>query len=157
VSLPERPGEEAAWRALDGHGLAPLDRPPLVLECHDEPTIATGTVPWAIGLSLSERLPGTVVVMLTQHDPDPLAALERHHDRPVVLSVRGLRRRPWQRDVVAAVRARRPDVVVVEHDLPGDVELLGAHHICTYSGSRISADVAADVLAGRTTRAVCVP
>ena len=148
ASPPERPGEEAAWRALDVHGVAPLDRPPLVLECHDEPTMASGAVPWAIGDSLRERLPGTVVVTLKPHDRDPLAALEQHRDRPVVLSVRGLRRRPWQREVVADVRARRPDLVVVEHGLPGDVDLLGAHHICTYSGSRISADAAADVLVG---------
>jgi len=144
----ERPGDEAARRALVAHGVTALDRAPLVLECHDEPTVAVGHVPWAIGHPLGERMPGTVVVALTPHDPDPLPALAQHRDRPVVLSVRGLRRRPWQREVVAAARARRPDLVVVEHDLPGDAELLGAHHICTYSASRVSADVAADVLAG---------
>jgi beta-N-acetylhexosaminidase len=143
----DRPGEQAARRALDVHGVTPLDRAPLVLECHDEPTVAAGAVPWAVGQSLCERMPGTAVVALTSDHPDPLPVLAQHRDRPVVLSVRGLARRPWQREVVAAVRARRPDVVVVEHDLPGDGALLGEHHICTYSGSRASADAAADVLA----------
>jgi beta-N-acetylhexosaminidase len=143
----DRPGEQAARRALDVHGVAPLDRAPLVLECHDEPTVAAGAVPWAIGQSLCERMPGTAVVALTSDQPDPLPALAQHRDRPVVLSVRGLARRPWQREVLAVVRARRRDVVVVEHDLPGDRGLLGGHHICTYSGSRVSADAAADVLA----------
>jgi beta-N-acetylhexosaminidase len=153
----DRPGEEAARRAMRTQGITPLRRAPLVLECYDEPTIAAGAVPWAIGRPLAQRMPGTVVTVLTPRDPDPQPALAAHSDRPVVLSVRGLRRRPWQREVVAAVRARRGDLVVVEHDLPGDAHLLGAHYICTYSGSRVSADVAADVLVGRTTPAGCVP
>jgi hypothetical protein len=66
-----------------------------------------------------------------------------------VVVVRGVRRRPWQRDVVLRVRAQRPDVVVVDHELPADPAVLGAHHVLTHSGSLVSAQVAADVLAGR--------
>ncbi len=142
-------GVEAARRALRASGQVRLDRAPLVLELHDEPSIAAGEVPWAIGAPLTERMTGTVVEVLTPQDSDPAPALARHADRPVVLAVRGVRRRAWQRHVLASVRAARPDVVVVDHELPGDESLLGPNHLLTFSGSLVSAEVAADVLAGR--------
>lgn len=145
----DAPGHEAACRAMRVHGVEPLTRSPLVLECHDEPSIASGEVPWAIGEHLARTLPGTTVVTLTPQHPSVGLALSAHVDRPVVLSVRGVRRRPWQESVLRKVRAVRPDALVVEHDLPGDVSLLGPHHICTLSGSAVSAQAAADVLAGR--------
>jgi beta-N-acetylhexosaminidase len=155
-SLHGRPGVAAAERAVEVAGDVRLSEPPLVLELHDEPTIASGEVPWAIGGPLADRLPGTIVVSLAPHDADPRASLEAYPNRPVVLAVRGLRRRAWQRDVVRAVRAHRPDVIVVDHELPGDRDLLGPNHLLTYSGSLVSAEVAADVLTGRgTLQATC--
>jgi beta-N-acetylhexosaminidase len=145
----DQPGREAAMRALRVAGDVTLDTPPLVLELHDDPTIAMGEIPWAVGDPLAERLPGTAVVRLTPHDCDPDPSLARHPDRRVVVVVRGVRRRPWQRDVVLRVRAQRPDVIVVDHELPADSAVLGAHHVLTHSGSLVSAQVAADVLAGR--------
>jgi beta-N-acetylhexosaminidase len=142
-------GEEAARRAVHVAGDVVLTAAPLVLELHDEPTIAAGEVPWAVGAALGERLDGTVVVPLTPQDADPRPSLAAYGDRPVVVAVRGLRRRPWQSEVVAAVRQVRDDVVVVDHELPGDAAVLGPNHVLTYSGSRVSAEVAADVLAGR--------
>ena len=144
------PGREAARRALRTHGDVRLASPPLVLELHDGGTIAAGQVPWAVGAPLSRRMPGTVVVPLTPQSPDPLPALSRHPDRPVVVCVRGVRRRAWQAQVVMSVRARRPDVVVVDHELPSDPSVLGPRHVLTHSGSLVSAEVAADVLAGLT-------
>jgi beta-N-acetylhexosaminidase len=152
-SLPhdlDEPGAEAATRAIAVAGDVRLSGPPLVLELHDEPTIASGEVPWAIGEPLADRLPGTVVVCLAPHSADPLPALGRYADRPVVLAVRGLRRRAWQRDVVEIVRAQRPDVIVVDHELSADRSVLGPNHLRTFSGSRVSAQVAADMLSGRT-------
>lgn len=143
------PGVEAATRAVRVGGEVRLSGPPLVLELHDEPTIASGTVPWAIGQPLAERLPGTVVVRLSPADADPLPALDRHPDRPVVLAVRGLRRRAWQREVVREVREHRPDAVVVDHELSGESSILGPHFLLTYSGSLVSSQVAADMLSGR--------
>lgn len=145
----DTPGREAACRAMRVRGVRPLARPPLVLECHDEPSIAAGEVPWAVGEPLAQRLPGTTVVVLTPQHPSAGSALSSNADRPVVLSVRGVRRRPWQESVLRDVRQARPDVVVVEHDLPGDVTMLGPQHICTISGSAVSAQAAADVLVGR--------
>ncbi|MGA7690617.1 MAG: hypothetical protein WCA29_15440, partial [Jiangellales bacterium] len=146
----DEPGVLAAARAIRVAGDVRLSGPPLVLELHDEPTIAAGEVPWAIGEPLAERLPGTVVVRLVPHAADPLPTLGLYADRPVVLAVRGLRRRAWQREVVEVVRAHRPDVIVVDHELSADRAVLGPHHLRTFSGSRVSAEVAADMLSGRT-------
>lgn len=148
ASSATNPGPEAARRALHVQDVAALAAPALVLECHDEPTIASGPVPWALGEPLSARMPGTVVVPLSPDRADPAAALADHPERPVVLCVRGTRRRPWQRRVIERVRTTRPDVIVVEHDTPGDRTVLGAHHVLTYSGSKVSADAVADLLAG---------
>ncbi len=142
------PGPEAARRALRVQRVTALAAPALVLECHDEPTIASGTVPWALGEPLAARMPGTVVVTLSPDRADPAAVLADHPERPVVICVRGTRRRPWQRQVIERVRAARPDTIVVEHDVPGDRQVLGPHHVLTYSGSKVSADAVADLLAG---------
>jgi beta-N-acetylhexosaminidase len=142
-------GVQAARRAVRVEGDVVLDRAPLVVELHDEPTIAAGQTPWAIGASLLERMPATVVAALTSKGCDPEPILAAHADRPVVLAVRGLRRRPWQREVVARTRRARPDVVVVDHELPADAAVLGPNHVITHSGSLVSAQVAADLLVGR--------
>ena len=43
--------------------------------------------------------------------------------------------------------------MVVDHELPGDATTLGPNHLLTHSGSLVSAQVAADVLAGRESTA----
>src|SRR5215207_1689273 len=113
-------GARAAQRAVVAVGDVTLDAPPVVLELQDEPSIAAGHVPWGVGAPLADRLPGTVVVPVTESGPDPVAVLADHPDRPVIVAVRGVRRRAWQADVVAAVRALRPDLIVVDHELPAD-------------------------------------
>jgi beta-N-acetylhexosaminidase len=144
-------GAEAAQRAIRISGDVRLPEAALVLELHDEPTIAAGEIPWAVGAPLAERMPGTTVVCLTPEAGDLEPLLSHHAERPLVLAVRGLRRRPWQRAVLAQARELRPDVVVVDHELPGDVDLLGPNHLLTHSGSLVSAQVAADLLAGLRT------
>jgi beta-N-acetylhexosaminidase len=64
--------------------------------------------------------------------------------RPLVLAVRDLHRNPWMRRAVDAVRAQRPDAVVVEFGLPYGDEA----DLCTYGGSRVSGIAAAQYLAG---------
>src|SRR5215207_1325685 len=113
-------GARAAQRAVVAVGDVTLDAAPVVLELQDEPSIAAGHVPWGVGAPLADRLPGTVVVPVTESGPDPVAVLADHPDRPVIVAVRGVRRRAWQADVVAAVRALRPDLIVVDHELPAD-------------------------------------
>ena len=144
----EPAGVQAARRALVAVGDVTLAAAPVVLELHDEPSVAAGDVPWGIGAPLARRLPGTVVVRLHQSGPGPSAVLTGHEDRPVVVSVRGVRRRAWQAAVVAAIREIRPDLVVVDHDLPADPIVLGQRYVLAFGAARVTAEAAADLLAG---------
>lgn len=139
---------QAARRAVVAGGDVRLRSAPLVLELHDEPSIAVGDVPWGIGRPLAARLPGTQVVRLDEGGPDPVPALEAHPQRRVVISARGLRRRPWQVRVVEQVRTLRPDLVVVDHDVASPPAVLGDHHVRVHGAARVTAEVAADLLAG---------
>jgi len=138
----------AARRAVVAHGAVVLSAPPLVLELQDQPSIAAGVVPWGVGGPLLARLPGTRVVPLHESSPWPISLLEQHPGRPVVIAIRGVRRRAWQGEFVAAVREARPDVVVVDHDLPSAPEVLGEHYVLAYGAARATAEAAADLLVG---------
>jgi beta-N-acetylhexosaminidase len=142
-------GALAAQRAVVAVGHVAVDAPPLVLELQDEPSLAAGQVPWGVGGPLAERLPGTVVVPVAESGPDPVAVLAGHPDRPVVVAVRGVRRRAWQADLVAAVRAIRPDVIVVDHELPADPAVLGDHYVLAFGAARVTAETVADLLVSR--------
>jgi beta-N-acetylhexosaminidase len=119
-----------------------------VLELQDESSTAAGLVPWGVGAPLAERLPGTVVVPVTRFGPDPVDVVLDHPGRSVVVSVRGVRRRAWQADVVAAVRAVRPEVVVVDHELPAGPDVLGEHYVLAFGAARVTAETVADLMAG---------
>lgn len=145
----EPAGVRAARHAVTAHGAVVLSSAPLVLELRDEPTLAAGPVPWGVGRPLSERLPGTVVVGVSEAGPSVHSVVAQHSNRPVVVAVRGVRRRPWQLAAVAAVREMRPDAVVVDHELsaPGQFK---APYVLTYGGSLVGAEAAADLMAGRS-------
>jgi beta-N-acetylhexosaminidase len=143
----EAAGARAAQRAVVAAGDVALEDPPVVLELQDEPSLAAGQVPWGVGAPLAERLPGTIVVPVAESGPDPVTVLADHPDRPVVIAVRGVRRRAWQADVVAAVRAIRPDVIVVDHELPADPAVLGEHYVLAFGAARVTAETVADLLA----------
>ena len=138
----------AARRAVVTRGRVVVACPPVVLELQDEPSMAAGPVPWGVGAPLAERLPGTVVVPITRSGPDPVGVALDHPGRSVVVSVRGVRRRAWQADVVAAVRAVRPEVVVVDHELPAEPEVLGEHYVLAFGAARVTAETVADLMAG---------
>ena len=142
-------GVRAARRAVVAVGDITVDAPPLVLELQDEPSIAAGHIPWGVGAPLADRLPGTVVVPVTQSGPDPVAVLADHPDRPVVVAVRGVRRRAWQAEFVATIRAIRPGVIVVDHELPADPAVLGEHYVLAFGAARVTAETVADVLASQ--------
>ena len=141
-------GERAARRAVVIRGRVVVACPPVVLELQDEPSMSAGPVPWGVGAPLAERLPGTVVVPITRSGPDPVGVALDHPGRSVVVSVRGVRRRAWQADVVAAVRAVRPEVVVVDHELPAEPDVLGEHYVLAFGAARVTAETVADLLAG---------
>jgi beta-N-acetylhexosaminidase len=141
-------GERAARRAVVTRGRVEVAGPPVVLELQDESSTAAGLVPWGVGAPLAERLPGTVVVPVTRFGPDPVDVVLDHPGRSVVVSVRGVRRRAWQADVVAAVRAVRPEVVVVDHELPAGPDVLGEHYVLAFGAARVTAETVADLMAG---------
>jgi beta-N-acetylhexosaminidase len=142
----DEPAEvRAARRALVVRGYVTLPSAPVVLELQGEPSLAAGEVPWGMGAPLAELLPGTVVFEVHQNGTLPQSLLEAHPGRPVVVSVRGVRRRPWQLDVVRAVRALRPDAIVVDHDLSDPAEL-GEPYVLAHGAARVTAQAVAELL-----------
>lgn len=139
---------EAARAAVTVHGDVTLTAPPLVVELDDDPTIAAGPIPWGIGRHLVDRLPGTVLARVTESTADLPAVLAALPSRRLVIGVRGVRRRPWQVAVVEAARAARPDLIVVDHDVNPLPEVLGDHYLLTHGAARVTAEAAAERLAG---------
>lgn len=139
----------AARRALVVQGDVVLPSAPVVLELQNEPSLAAGAVPWGMGAPLTELLPETVVIEVHEDGPSPQSLLAAHPGRPVVVSVRGVWRRPWQLDFVRAVRAVRPDAVVVDHDLSGPAEL-GEPYVLAHGAARVTAQAVAERLAPLT-------
>jgi len=149
-------GAQAARRALDVRGHVVLAGPPLVVELHEGASIAAGDVPWAIGAALADRLPGTRVLPLTAAAAGDMpaaapaaavaAVLAAAGQSPLLVSARRTRPGTWTRAVLDALAAVRPDLVLVDHGVPdSDV---GVARVATWSASRVSAQAAADLLAG---------
>jgi beta-N-acetylhexosaminidase len=69
--------------------------------------------------------------------------------RPLVLAVRDAHRRPWQRDLIGRVLARRPDAVVVGTGTAHDAGLARGSYLGTRGAGRANLAAAADVLLGR--------
>ena len=161
-------GLTAARRALTVRGeVKPLSAAPHVVEFSPVVSIAVAQgTPWGLSGPLGELLPGTTagaVPAPTTHvesvglmrssvvDQDAVVDVEPELaaavGRPLVLVVRNLHSNPWMRRAVDAVKARRPDAIVVEFGLPygDDADL------CTYGGSRVSGVAAAQFLAGAET------
>ena len=42
----------------------------------------------------------------------------------------------------------RPEVVVVDHELPAEPDVLGEHHVLAFGAARVTAETVADLLAG---------
>ena len=165
VAVDRSVGLTAARRALTVRGeVKPLAAAPHVVEFSPVVSfaVAAGT-PWGIAEPLADLLPGTTSARIaapTTHvetvglmsspvvDQDAVVDVEPELaaavGRPLVLAVRDLHRNPWMRRAVDAVRARRPDAVVVEFGLPYGDEA----DLCTYGGSRVSGLAAAQYLAG---------
>ncbi|MGH3468101.1 MAG: glycoside hydrolase family 3 protein [Thermocrispum sp.] len=137
----------AARQAVRAHGDVALASPPLVLELWDGPSVAAGDVPWGVGALLAARVPGTVVVRLTDDGTQVAGVLADHPERRVVVCVRGVRRHAWQARTVQAARGARPDLIVVDHDVGSPQDVLGEHHVLAFGASRITAEAACRLLA----------
>ncbi|MFD3326667.1 glycoside hydrolase family 3 protein [Streptomyces sp. NPDC058701] len=145
----------AAERALDVTiNLArypfPLRQPPVVITLDVPPPTAAGPrTAWGIGALLTQRMKGTVSVMMRQgQDEDTLSPYLHDHQRPLVIVVRDHPRDAWARRVLETIVSRRPDAGVVDMGLPG-ASRPGAWHLATYSPSAVSAQAAVDLIAGR--------
>ncbi|MCT2589960.1 glycoside hydrolase family 3 protein [Streptomyces sp. N2-109] len=152
-----------AVRVLGASGsgsLLPLPDAPHVVELSPTMNLAIGGVtPWGVAAPLSELLPGTTSVRLTETElaETELAGadglLERSTlapavGRPLVVVVRDAARHPWMEDAVHRMLRSRPDAVVVEMGVPNGLAP-GAVHLLTHGATRVSGLAAAEVLAGR--------
>ncbi|WP_034265119.1 glycoside hydrolase family 3 protein [Actinospica robiniae] len=159
-------GLEAARRAIAVRSeVKPLTAAPHVAEFSPVVSLAVDdATPWGLAEPLAELLPDTTVEQIpaptkgtetvglmvapvvdqdAQIDLAPL--LERAAARPLLLCVRDLHRNLWMRRAVEAVKAARPDAVVVEFGLPhGDLA-----DVLTHGGSRVSGQAAAELLTNR--------
>jgi beta-N-acetylhexosaminidase len=142
----------AARQAVLGRGVIALNEPALVLELQDDPSLAAGPVPWGVGAHIAERLPGTVVASIWESGPAPGTVLARYPNRPIVISVRDLRSRPWQKDMVNLVREHDPNAIVVDHGMP-EPGTFEEPYVLTYGASRVAAATAADLICGASSAA----
>jgi len=159
-------GLEAARRALGVRGeVKRLPGPAHVVEFHPVVSIAVDTAtPWGLAAPLRAFEPETTSAVIpapTTHVEtvglmvapvvdqeavvDVSGELAAAVGRPLVLAVRDLHRNPWMRRAVDAVRAERPDAVVVEFGLPHGESA----DLCTHGASRVCGIAAAEYLTGR--------
>ena len=103
---------EAASRALETVGvIPPLVAGVVVVRCEAGRNFAIGSVPWGPMSALPSAL-GAVEIVVTQHDIVPL---DRFTAAPQILVVTNDRHRySWMREVVAHIRAARPDAILIE-------------------------------------------
>jgi len=142
----DRPGIEAARRALQVDRALPDLAGAVVLRLRTGSNVAVGDVPWGLpidGAVLAGR--AMVDVRETSTTAD---VLHQVGAAPVVALVRGPHRYPWVLDLLHSVAAARPDLVVVEMGWPGEADLPGAAVVRTYGASAASGMVLDERLAG---------
>jgi beta-N-acetylhexosaminidase len=165
-----RPGAEAARRALlvDTVRL-PLARAPYVLDAGGPASGIPGKAPYSLLTALRERAAGVEGVWLTEPPgqsrnrgqpavpagpdgpagpPELEALIDRAAARPLVLALRDAHRRPWQRELLARVLARRPDALVVGTGTVHDRDLAAGNYVGTRGAGRVNLAAAADLLLG---------
>ncbi|WP_446218894.1 glycoside hydrolase family 3 protein [Micromonospora sp. IBHARD004] len=135
-------GYAAALRAVRVEGDVAELAKPLVVQLHADSTIAEGRVPWGLGAHLADA--EEVRAVAGETDPEALRRLAG--DRPIVLVGRHLHRLPGGPELVDALAARHP-VIVVEMGWPGRWRPTGARaFVTTYGASHANGRAAAQVL-----------
>jgi beta-N-acetylhexosaminidase len=130
-----------ARAAVTADGVPPLAGPPVLLELAAPANIAVGEVTWGLAADLAAALPGTVVL---PHDTSAAAAVDSAGAAPIVVVCRDLHRYPGHRRTVTAIRAARPDAVLVELGWPGPA--WPAPYLVTGGAGRASTRAAVEVL-----------
>lgn len=177
-------GLVAARRALrvqteqGRESVLPLVGAPHVVELSPTMNLAVdGQTPWGVAAPLSDLLPGTTSVRLTEADltgadltapgnptesGEPAASGELPHlrdlldrkvldpaaERALVVVVRDAARHGWMSAAMTRLLGSRPDAVVVEMGVPNGAAP-GAVHLVTHGATRVSGVAAAEFLAGR--------
>ncbi|CAM5549656.1 hydrolase [Streptomyces spiroverticillatus] len=144
-------GLVAARRALAGVGLPelPVSGPVHVVRLAVGANLAVGEAPWGLAQSL-ERLGGlgSAVDVEPGTDPGEIVLPGGDGSAPVAVVVRDAVRDPWQREVLAGLRGRRPDLLVVEMGLT-PVPLPEVPTLLTRGAGLANAMAAAERLIGR--------
>jgi len=140
----------AARRALRIEGDLPkLDRP-LLIQIDSPATIAAGELPWGIAPYLNN---GTAAELVRVRPDDEVTAkrlLTAAAGRQVLVVSRDTHRHRFARELVGALTARHPDVVLVEMGWPAAWRPDGLRaYLATYGSSRANARAAAEALLAR--------
>jgi beta-N-acetylhexosaminidase len=150
VSAPEPAiGADAAARALlvQAAGL-PLAGLPYVIDAGGRMSSALRDAAASLLGVLRSRAPGVDGIRLTGPPGDLDAIIASAHGRPLVLAVCDAHRRPWQRDLVAGVLARRPGTLVIGTGTTHDAALADGNYLGARGAGRANLEAVADVLLG---------
>jgi len=138
-------GLAAARRALRVHATGlPLPAEPYVIDAGVRVRPGVG----ATSVSLRELLGADGVTLL--EPPADVAGLVAAADpaKPLVLTVRDAHTRPWQRELITAAAATRPDYVVIGTGTAADGELAPGHYIGALGCGRPNLQAVAELLQG---------
>jgi beta-N-acetylhexosaminidase len=140
----------AARRALRVEGSLPrLDRP-LLVQIDSPATIAAGELPWGIAPYLDNGAAADLVRVRPDDGTTAEQLLNRGDGRQILVVSRDTHRHRFARDLVAALAARHPDVVLVEMGWPATWRPEGLRaYLATYGSSRANARAAAEALRAR--------
>jgi beta-N-acetylhexosaminidase len=150
VSAPEPAvGAEAAARALLVQtARLPLADLPYVIDAGGRMSGALDDTAASLLGVLRSRAPGVDGIRLTEPPADLDAIIARAHGRPLLLAVCDAHRRPWQRDLMSGVLARRPGTLVVGTGTTRDAALADGNYLGTRGSGRANLEAVADVLLG---------
>ncbi|MDQ1659803.1 MAG: beta-N-acetylhexosaminidase [Cryptosporangiaceae bacterium] len=145
-------GLDVARRAVRVSGDPLLRGPVAVVEIRAPGSIAVSDTAWGITTVLAAADPRTTALRVTEELTDASGLLAPYSDRQVVAVYRDAHLSDWRRASLAAVRAARPDAILVSmggaDDLPGAGDEPAAV-LRTLGSARVNAIAAAERLLGR--------
>ena len=150
VSAPEpEAGAEAAARALLVQASRlPLAGLPYVIDAGGRVGgMLDDTGASLLGV-LRSRDPGVEGIRLTGPPGDLDAIIASARGRPLLLAVCDAHRRPWQRDLIGGVLARRPGTLVIGTGTTHDAALAAGNYVGTRGSGRANLQAVAGLLLG---------
>ena len=144
-------GRQAARRALRVDGEPQVDRPALVVELEPEVGMAAGRLSQLPGEWFQAVVPDAEVRRFDAETVDVELPLD---GRQLVVIARDAHRHAWERDAIAALTARDPDVIVIEIGVPHWQPPGAAAYLATHGAARVNVEAAAERLYSRDRRGV---